>query len=1164
MKVLFWVPPWAAHGDPFFYLNCVKKHLIPQANLLSSSGCSVDFVLPELMSAEKGLINSSVKVIDFSFSDQIDVFNNFSDHSLKFYKEKNNDLIEKVAEKIKIKLSKNYDVVLLWETPVPFLKIIYPDALIVHQMPGAFSRAPYPHTVTFDPIGLYKEGSTFLYAEDIKTGKSTNKKEKLADSFSMGVRNAINAIQPFEISDFSEERFSKLRLLPLQVSAHYSFLADTSYRSQSDFLMDVLRKTPEDVGLVVTQYVTPRVSDTVLTPNVFGALKSKYPNLIFKEEFDRVESVSQLILPFIDEVVSCSSSIGFQAMAWPRELLVEQKTFMQPYGDLSNKKLINFSRREIYDNTLNFLLSRNQPLARLVVEDSKFLLAILQEMISRKKSGLTGVDLMPDFNEIDPNYSERLLGSFSIERAARGISKLPDSWAEKQIDLNKFWREVTQSSVKVVTFDLFDTLVKRPTEVPADVFKFLEKEALEITSGVAEDFARVRQASEITARELSENDEISLEDIYSHIQEYYDFDAEMIHLLMQAEIELELLFIKPRPLGMKLWQMAVDTGKPIYIVSDMYLNISVIEQILDKSGYKERSGVFLSSIYGARKKEGKLFEIVVDNLKVDPGNILHVGDNKVADIEQAQAKGLKTFRLLRAIDRMRGNEFYKNLFPNKIGVGERSRSVIAGLIAGGLFDQAVGDNEKNSLFHGSSFNLGYAGLGPILSGFMLWLGREAKRDKVSKLYFLSREGWILKKVYDVLHRFDEDAVPSAYIYASRRATRVASLKSKGDVLCLAGHPFKSGVQVGELIRSRFGINPALVDKETWLEAGYTSSRDLLHSDQAGRVKFSRFCGLIFNLIEENSRKERLAYDSYLNEVGLLNDANPAVVDVGWKANMQGALGNLLNRPLKGYYYASLQGAELWLNKSHEIYSYLGSMVANGHPSAVLNNRPLFEYLTCHVEQSLVKIERNRDGFLIPVFRSEDNPGVRRMLIEQVHAGASGFAKDLIDNYRNVVDNIYIDAFLAERVFYEFASNPSSTDAALLVGHHFEDSLGGVRKQYIIKPVENNAHAESVWKAGVLAIYHTKNQSNEKKNITTTTKSIQPVIPFTKSLEKTDSHESRCSLNGNSYFHLKLERWFICKFSSPKKIAKYERDRDAFFLDSKSDFLRAWYKWQLSK
>lgn len=66
MNVLFWLPPWAAHGDPIFFRNCLRKHLAPQANLLLNAGWSVDFFLPEFLSSERSLLDNNIRVIEFS------------------------------------------------------------------------------------------------------------------------------------------------------------------------------------------------------------------------------------------------------------------------------------------------------------------------------------------------------------------------------------------------------------------------------------------------------------------------------------------------------------------------------------------------------------------------------------------------------------------------------------------------------------------------------------------------------------------------------------------------------------------------------------------------------------------------------------------------------------------------------------------------------------------------------------------------------------------------------------------------------------------------------------------------------------------------------------------------------------------------------------------
>lgn len=1153
MKVLFWVPPWAAHGDPFFFLNTVKKHLIPQANTLAGEGCSIDFVLPEIMLPEKSRINDSINIIDITYSDQVEIFSGFSDPSVNFYRSEDINGIIEVSNKIRYKLSSSYDVIFLWETPVPFLENAFPDALIIHQMPGAFSRAPYPHLVTFDPVGLYKRGSLFKYADQIITDKKFLS-ESIGREFSNEVRKSIEAIQPFDRVQLSGKRFKKLKLVPLQVSAHYSFIADTKYSNQTDFLFDVLNSTPEDEGVVVTQYVTPNVSDTVLSDNLLNSLKKRWKNIIFDKSFNNIPSVSQYLLPLVDTIETCSSSLGLQGLVWGKNLSVNQDTFIKPYDNTIRS--YGYEDRQKYDlSTLNFILTRNQPLASFVVQDGKFLVNLLQEMISRKKSGHEGCEITPDFSSINSDYYQALMDSFTVGRAARTLEKLPNAWTVKNTDISKYRRAVSSQEIKVITFDLFDTLIKRPTETPADVYKFLEKEAIKITGGVAEDFARVRLNAEVETRNSSTKGEISLNEIYDYIKSYYDFDDSTIDKLISLETESEINFVTRRDFGKSLWDIAVSSRKPIYIISDMYLDESVIIRMLSKLGYNDYSGVFVSSTYGVRKKEGGLFDSVIQSLGISPASILHTGDNKIADIDMAKERGISTFRLLRSIDRMRTNELYKKIYNPKSGAGEKARSVIAGLTAHSLFDHTSGENERNSLFQGSSLNLGYAALGPMISGFMLWLGREAKRGGVTKLFFLSREGWLLKQVYDELHKHVNDAIPSFYLYASRRATRVANLKSKGDVLSLAGNPYRAGVSIGDLIKSRFGLETSDIPEEFWAASSYSGPEQVLDSDQVSKVRFSKFCSSISNLIIQHADVERESYLAYLQETGFISEEKPAIVDIGWKANMQAAISNLLQKPIQGYYYATLQGAEINLVNGSQINSYAGDFLALNHPSSVLANRHIVEYLTCHIEASLIKMKRNAEGNLEAIFLSEEDQGHRASFIEKVHRGAVDFSKDLSENFKNYFDQIYIDSALAERVFSSYVNTPHLIDAELLVGHYFEDRVGGVSRQYLIKPEPRDAVANSVWKIGAETVHLSPQKVANGVNKDKKPSAVE------KELKKGDDSVNIVDdpFNGSETLRIKLEKFAVKRLASPRKIAKYERDRDAFFQDSRNPLMKKWYQ-----
>lgn len=1152
MNVLFWLPPWAAHGDPIFFRNCLRKHLAPQANLLLNAGWSVDFFLPEFLSSERSLLDNNIRVIEFSIERQIAAFGDLSDPSVTLYATPTETQLFKIRANLAPILREDYDFVLLWETPVPFLEEMYPDALIVHQMPGAFSRPPYPHTVTFDPVGLYKKGALYNFAEAIQQGVGVEGDDfSLARDFVAKVRDSITAIQPFDRKSLDpKQRFSSLALLPLQVSAHYSFQADTPYANQMEFLLDVLRNADPTVGVVVTQYVTPRVADTVLNKEVLPALQKAYPNLIYREEFDRVSSVSQYLLPLVDQVITCSSSLGLQALAWVRQVRVPQATFLAPFST-PEKLADGMDESERALNTLSFILGKYQPLASAVVSDQGFLTGLLSEMLRRKRAGAKGLDLFPSFDRVDPTYRQRLLAAFTTERAERDLSRSGERWAARQSELAKFRRAVADPDVEAITFDVFDTLIKRPTEVPADAYKYLEKKALEITQGVAEDFASVRLNAEVSTREATDKGEISLEEIYCTIRQHYGLGEQEIERLIEAEIDLEIALVQPRAFGERCWSIAQSSRKPIYLISDMYLSIDVIERMLEKTGYRDYKRLFLSSEHGVRKKEGGLFDLVLDFIQLKGQRVLHVGDNKVADIEQAQARGMKTFRLLRAVDRMRGNDFYKVIYPPKSGVGERARSAIAGLTAHALFDSPSGEYEKTTHFQGNAHHLGYAGLGPLVTGFMLWLGRQSRRDAITRLYFLSREGWLLKQVYDALHGDDPDAPPSAYLYASRRATRVASLRGVGDVLALAGQPYRAGVAVGELIENRFGLSATEVTADAWSDAGYAGAGDLLDTTATLRMKFSRLCSLNADAILQAARDERAAYLDYLDRAGLAAESNPGVVDIGWKGNMQGALGSLLGRPLNGYYYATLQGAELWKQKGHRLWAFMGDLLAAEHPSTVVNHRRLLEYLTCHVEGSLIRIER-QGASLVPVFRVDENHGVRRQFIEEVHQGCIQFARDFAGEYGRVKEQIWIDPFLGERALASYFESPRAVDAQLLVGHYFEDALGGISKKYIIHPSGKRALSDSVWKQGAMAVFAQEKGSPPKK--AAPVQSVPQKTPGAVIAEQVNSNTT-CDATSRRF----LEDILIRTVASKRKYEKYKRDRKAFFEDSNNRVVKYWYR-----
>lgn len=76
-------------------------------------------------------------------------------------------------------------------------------------------------------------------------------------------------------------------------------------------------------------------------------------------------------------------------------------------------------------------------------------------------------------------------------------------------------------------------------------------------------------------------------------------------------------------------------GKKIVITSDMYLPRIYFLTVFKKFGISF-DYLFISGEEGVTKRTGKLFQVVLDKLKISPSKIVHIGDDLNNDIEQPE------------------------------------------------------------------------------------------------------------------------------------------------------------------------------------------------------------------------------------------------------------------------------------------------------------------------------------------------------------------------------------------------------------------------------------------------------------------------------------------------------------------------------------------------
>ncbi len=186
---------------------------------------------------------------------------------------------------------------------------------------------------------------------------------------------------------------------------------------------------------------------------------------------------------------------------------------------------------------------------------------------------------------------------------------------------------------KVVSFDVFDTLVERDVELPKDIFRLTGKTVL----GDGDEFVLKRIEAEHKVRERSESGEVTLIQIYDELKSEYGDKTEM---LMNEEIAQEIRSCSAKTSMLEAYKTAIASCFKVFIVSDMYLPSSVIGSILSNCGITGYEKIYVSNEYDCNKISGELFKKVLAENDLSGKDLLHIGDSIKADYLGARKAGI--------------------------------------------------------------------------------------------------------------------------------------------------------------------------------------------------------------------------------------------------------------------------------------------------------------------------------------------------------------------------------------------------------------------------------------------------------------------------------------------------------------------------------------------
>ena len=306
---------------------------------------------------------------------------------------------------------------------------------------------------------------------------------------------------------------------------------------------------------------------------------------------------------------------------------------------------------------------------------------------------------------------------------------------------------------ELYSFDIFDTLLIRKAVSNWDIFSIMNQEQL-MSDLFGKNFKYERILAERKAR-IIKGKKTTIQDIYNELKTKFKLEPDtiqkLINLELKTEIENSFLDIE---INKKIKDL-IASKQNVCLITDMFWPKEYIKEILiSKDSIYSSIDVFVSCDFGADKKTGKLYKLVKEQTGVEYKNWHHFGDNVKSDYNSPKKLGINAHLV------KKDNNY---IFESKLDFSNPNISKTFAII-----------KEKRS-GKPKEYSIGASISGLMVYEYVDWLLCESQRRKINHLYFVLRDGYILKKVADIIIKHKELNIKTDYIFGSRIAWRFPEL-----------------------------------------------------------------------------------------------------------------------------------------------------------------------------------------------------------------------------------------------------------------------------------------------------------------------------------------------------------------------------------------------------
>ena len=626
--------------------------------------------------------------------------------------------------------------------------------------------------------------------------------------------------------------------------------------------------------------------------------------------------------------------------------------------------------------------------------------------------------------------------------------------------LEKIKQLIASPKIKCVSFDIFDTLITRPFYEPLDMFRIMDKDYRELThNDVGINFSKIRVISENICRENKrktdpECQEVTLDEIYDTIHTQYEISKDVLEKLKKKECEYEIRFCKRRDTIHELYELALDMGKKVIFTSDMYLPEYVIVKILKENGYAEYTKLYLSSTVKKIKWTGDLYRHVFKDMGLEPGEMIHMGDNFESDYKRAKELGMNSIHIPKTIDVMTKTNYTNNLAQplikslpfwrdNAESIRFMGIRCMMAVVANKLFDNPFKTFDHRTDFNSDPYLIGYYALGMYVYGVTKWILDETN-DRYDKVSFMARDGYLILESYKIMKELYSNPAVEEYLYVSRKALIPVMIVDKLDfyklseIIEIQTHSPKNVIKY---VKNILDIDEEKLEK-LCKEQNISYTKKFQNNEEFNRyIKI-----LVDNFYDEARHKEkREKLKEYFNKI--MGD-KPATFDVGYSGRPEFYLTHLCGK--------SIDTLFLNINRDDALeYSKVGNFKLKTYfdakPTATGN---AYELLFSKLAPSCIGYNITEKG-VEPVFEKYENSYQVEQMVGIMQKAAIEFVSDIVNIFKQDTDILYYQDYYITLPIMSYFNSATRLDKRPLDAVEFEDTIRTNKREKMIDSMQED-------------------------------------------------------------------------------------------------------------